>query len=72
VHPAAAVRHRCRPARAPTPCPGLRIAGDEQVLDELGANSEFDLLGLFQGVGLPRTATYYEALRPSMGADTAA
>jgi len=25
----------------------------EEVLDELGAQSEFDLLGLFQGVGLP-------------------
>ena len=26
----------------------------EEVLDEMGAESEFDLLGLFQGVGLPR------------------
>ena len=25
----------------------------EEVLDELGAESEFELLGLFQGVGLP-------------------
>ncbi|HLJ00335.1 MAG TPA: metallopeptidase family protein [Bradyrhizobium sp.] len=25
----------------------------EEVLDEMGAESEFDLLGLFQGVGLP-------------------
>jgi predicted Zn-dependent protease with MMP-like domain len=25
----------------------------EEVLDDLGAESEFDLLGLFQGVGLP-------------------
>jgi predicted Zn-dependent protease with MMP-like domain len=26
---------------------------EEKVLDDLGAESEFDLLGLFQGVGLP-------------------
>ncbi len=26
----------------------------EEILDEMGAESEFDLLGLFQGVGLPQ------------------
>jgi predicted Zn-dependent protease with MMP-like domain len=38
-------------------CEGLVIRVEdfptEEVLDELGAQSEFDLLGLFQGVGLP-------------------
>jgi predicted Zn-dependent protease with MMP-like domain len=38
-------------------CEGLVIRVAEfptdEVLDELGAQSEFDLLGLFQGVGLP-------------------
>jgi predicted Zn-dependent protease with MMP-like domain len=38
-------------------CEGLVIRVDDfptdEVLDELGAQTEFDLLGLFQGVGLP-------------------
>jgi predicted Zn-dependent protease with MMP-like domain len=38
-------------------CEGLVIQVDDfpsdEVLDEMGAQSEFDLLGLFQGVGLP-------------------
>ena len=38
-------------------CEGVIIRVDDfptdEVLDELGAASEFDLLGLFQGVGLP-------------------
>jgi len=38
-------------------CEGLIIRVDdfptEEVLDEMGCDSEFDLLGLFQGVGLP-------------------
>jgi predicted Zn-dependent protease with MMP-like domain len=38
-------------------CEGLVIRIDDfptdEVLDHLGAESEFDLLGLFQGVGLP-------------------
>ena len=38
-------------------CEGLVIRVDdfptEDVMDELGAETEFDLLGLFQGVGLP-------------------
>jgi predicted Zn-dependent protease with MMP-like domain len=40
-----------------TMCEGLviRVADfpTDEVLDDLGANSEFDLLGLFHGVGLP-------------------
>jgi predicted Zn-dependent protease with MMP-like domain len=38
-------------------CEGVIIRVDDfptrEVLDEMGATSEFDLLGLFQGVGLP-------------------
>jgi predicted Zn-dependent protease with MMP-like domain len=38
-------------------CAGVIIRVDdfptEEVLNEMGAESEFDLLGLFQGVGLP-------------------
>jgi predicted Zn-dependent protease with MMP-like domain len=38
-------------------CEGLVIQVDDfptdEVLDDLGAETEFDLLGLFQGVGLP-------------------
>ena len=38
-------------------CDGLIIHVDDfptkEVIDELGAEGEFDLLGLFQGVGLP-------------------
>jgi predicted Zn-dependent protease with MMP-like domain len=38
-------------------CEGLVIRVDDfptdEVLDDLGAETEFDLLGLFQGVGLP-------------------
>jgi len=38
-------------------CEGLIIRVDdfptEEVLDEMDATSEFDLLGLFQGIGLP-------------------
>lgn len=39
-------------------CAGVIIRVEEfatdEVLDELGAESEFDVLGLFQGVGLPQ------------------
>ncbi len=46
-------------------CEGLVIRVEdfptEEVLEELGAESEFDVLGLFQGVGLP-LAEHDEAL----------
>jgi predicted Zn-dependent protease with MMP-like domain len=45
------------PQRFRALCDGLVIRvedfADEDVLDSLGAESEFDLLGLFRGVGLP-------------------
>jgi predicted Zn-dependent protease with MMP-like domain len=45
------------PPRFRVLCDGLVIRvedfPDDDVLDEMGAESEFDLLGLFRGVGLP-------------------
>ena len=45
------------PQKFRTLCEGLVIRVEdfptEEVLDELGAETEFDLLGLFQGVGVP-------------------
>ena len=39
---------------------------DDDVLDELRAESEFDLLGLFQGVGLPFRSESAPAQMPNM------
>jgi predicted Zn-dependent protease with MMP-like domain len=51
-------------------CEGVIIRVDdfptEEVLDEMEADSEFDLLGLFQGVGLPRQSHGDIARLPSM------
>jgi predicted Zn-dependent protease with MMP-like domain len=45
------------PAKFRTLCEGLVIRVEDfptdEVLDHLGAETEFDLLGLFQGIGLP-------------------
>jgi len=45
------------PQRFRALCDGLVIRvedfPDDDVLDEIGAESEFDLLGLFRGIGLP-------------------
>lgn len=38
----------------------------DAVLDEMGAESEFDLLGLFQGVGLPFRAESAPVQMPNM------
>jgi predicted Zn-dependent protease with MMP-like domain len=38
----------------------------EEVLDEMGCESEFDLLGLFQGVGLPHRSNSDIARLPNM------
>ena len=38
----------------------------EEVLDELGAQTEFDLLGLFQGVGLPFQSESAPVQMPNM------
>jgi predicted Zn-dependent protease with MMP-like domain len=51
-------------------CEGVVIRVDEfptdEVLDELGVESEFDLLGLFQGVGLPLQSHDDVARLPNM------
>jgi len=38
----------------------------DEVLDEMQAESEFDLLGLFQGVGLPQQSNHDVARLPNM------
>ncbi|MGB3866745.1 MAG: metallopeptidase family protein [Xanthobacteraceae bacterium] len=51
-------------------CAGVVIRVDDfatdEVLDELGAESEFDILGLFQGVGLPFRSHEDVAPMPNM------
>ncbi|MBS0533912.1 MAG: metallopeptidase family protein [Proteobacteria bacterium] len=51
-------------------CEGLVIRVEdfptEEVLDAMGAESEFDLLGLFQGVGLPFQSTQVSGQMPNM------
>ena len=53
-----------------TLCEGVIIRVDDfptdEVLDELQAQSEFDLLGLFQGVGLPHQSHGDIARLPNM------
>jgi predicted Zn-dependent protease with MMP-like domain len=51
-------------------CEGVVIRVDDfptdEVLDEMGAESEFDLLGLFHGVGLPFRSHQDPARLPNM------
>jgi predicted Zn-dependent protease with MMP-like domain len=51
-------------------CEGLVIRVEdfptEEVLDELGAETDFDLLGLFQGVGLPFRSESVSGQMPNM------
>jgi predicted Zn-dependent protease with MMP-like domain len=51
-------------------CEGVIIRVDDfptdEVLDEMGCESEFDLLGLFQGVGLPHQSQADIAPLPNM------
>lgn len=51
-------------------CAGLVVAvhdfPDAEVLEELGLDSEFDLLGLFTGVGLAHKGTVYSGEMPNM------
>ena len=58
------------PARFRELCEGLIIRVDDfptdEVLDEMQAESEFDLLGLFQGTGLPFHSTADVARMPNM------
>src|ERR1044072_1791620 len=54
--------------RARGGCVILRFAVSppDEVLDEMNARSEFDLLGLFQGVGLPQQSHQDIARLPNM------
>jgi predicted Zn-dependent protease with MMP-like domain len=58
------------PARFRDLCEGLIIRVDdfptEEVLDEMDAESEFDLLGLFQGTGVPFRSNDDIARLPNM------
>ena len=58
------------PQRFRTLCADLVIQVDdfptEEVLDHMGAESEFDLLGLFQGIGLPFRAESDPIQMPNM------
>ena len=60
----------CLPKRFRDLCEGLIIRVDdfptEEVLDEMEAESEFDLLGLFQGMGLPHQSNSDLARLPNM------
>ena len=51
-------------------CEGVIIRIDDfptdEVLDEMGATSEFDLLGLFQGIGMPFRSHEDVARLPNM------
>ena len=51
-------------------CEGVIIRVDDfptdEVLDEMDAETEFDLLGLFQGVGLPQQSVLDVARLPNM------
>jgi predicted Zn-dependent protease with MMP-like domain len=58
------------PERFRALCEGLVIRVDDfptdEVLDEMGLRSEFDLLGLFQGVGLPFRSESAPTQMPNM------
>ena len=58
------------PAKFRALCEGLVIRVEDfptdEVLDHLGAETEFDLLGLFQGVGLPFQSESAPTQMPNM------
>jgi predicted Zn-dependent protease with MMP-like domain len=62
--------YRRLPAQFRALCEGLVIRVDDfptdAVLDDLGAQTEFDLLGLFQGVGLPFRSESAPGQMPNM------
>jgi predicted Zn-dependent protease with MMP-like domain len=70
MHVIAEEAYRRLPQKFRALCEGLVIQVDDfptdEVLDELQAQTEFDLLGLFQGVGLPFQSESTPAQMPNM------
>lgn len=70
VEELAAAAYAELPASFRALCEGLviRVADfpEDEVLDELGLQSEFDLLGLFQGVGLAQRSVTAPPVWPNM------
>jgi predicted Zn-dependent protease with MMP-like domain len=66
----AEVAFRRLPQKFRALCEGLVVRVDDfptdEVLDDLGAQTEFDLLGLFQGVGLPFRSESAPVQMPNM------
>jgi predicted Zn-dependent protease with MMP-like domain len=66
----AAEAFRRLPAKFRTLCEGLVVQVEdfptEEVLDTMGLDSEFDLLGLFQGTGLPFRSETAPVQMPNM------
>ena len=62
--------YRTLPDKFRALCEGLVIQVDdfptEEVLDHMNAQSEFDLLGLFQGIGLPFQSEQMSGQMPNM------
>jgi predicted Zn-dependent protease with MMP-like domain len=70
MHVIAEEAYRRLPQKFRSLCEGLVIQVDDfptdEVLDELQAQTEFDLLGLFQGVGLPFQSESAPVQMPNM------
>jgi predicted Zn-dependent protease with MMP-like domain len=70
LHVIAEEAYRRLPEKFQALCEGLVIQVDdfptEEVLDALNAESEFDLLGLFQGIGLPFRSDSAPVQMPNM------
>jgi len=70
LHVIAEEAYRRLPAKFRALCEGLVIHVDdfptEEVIEELNAETEFDLLGLFQGVGLPFRSDAAPVQMPNM------
>ena len=70
IHVIAEEAYRRLPQRFKALCEGLVIHVDDfptdEVLDDLQAETEFDLLGLFQGIGLPFQSESTPVQMPNM------
>jgi predicted Zn-dependent protease with MMP-like domain len=70
LHVIAETAYRALPQKFRTLCDGLVIHVEDfptdEVLAQMGAETDFDLLGLFQGVGLPFQAESAPVQMPNM------